>query len=203
MKPQQRMFSDCGPGFTLIELVTVLGLVALFAATVAVTWRPSSAARLQAAQMIVEQFVAEARERAAALQVPVRLVAVCDLHSNAAAASTRWHLRLFRAALAGPDGWQPDGSKVWLPEDVMIGASSTEMLPARLAEFGASVHVDDTGATVWYVEFQPDGGFQPRNESGEGVMAVSVAEHDGGSRRRTVQWRANGGMTRGVEEVSP
>jgi prepilin-type N-terminal cleavage/methylation domain-containing protein len=203
MKPGQRRFLDRGPGFTLIELVTVLGLVALLAATIAVTWRPSSAARLQAAQMIVEQFVAEARERAASSQGPVRLVATGEPSASTSTGPDRWQLRLFHHSLAEPDSWRPRGPEVWLPEDVVVVADSTEMLPAVPAEFGAGARLNQPGAVRLYVEFEPDGDFQPRNESGEGAITVCVADADGGWRRRTVQWRPNGGMTRGVEEQLP
>lgn len=178
-----------GFGFTLVELLAVLALLAIFLAGTVAVWRPTIAMTMVSSQKLVAQLVTEARTLAHTSQSTVRLVAGSGPGAGADAAGRGRWLRIFRADEMTPPTWLPVGPDHHLPRQIQIVPPSGRALSSPDTTLSAGPD------SALYAEFQPDGNFQPRSADGTGVIVLAPPQRDAGGTVHTVRWQVNGSVT--------
>jgi prepilin-type N-terminal cleavage/methylation domain-containing protein len=118
-------------GFTLLELLAVIALMALLLGTLGVALRrPGEAVALQAAQGTVASLCGAARARAALTGLNTRLVIAAD------PADAECHLRYLQIVQedpATPGHWLAEGSGFWLPRGAYIVPPPAATVPGNPA----------------------------------------------------------------------
>lgn len=166
-------------GFTLIELMVVIGIMVVLIGGVGFALRDTAGASLASAQNTLATLVGQARAQAAVNQTEARLL----IHAvRPPAGDADKYLRLLQVVIAVPAGsttWQAVGSPVYLPRGVYIVPTSTAGLLAQgitwlsnpvpvsspLGSAGNPNQPVGTAfngvGTVFFVEFKADGALNP------------------------------------------
>ena len=175
----------CAGGFTLIEMLVVIALVAALAAEIGIALRrPEESVALQSAQTTLCSLLNVARGRAAVAQQNVRLVIAAD-----PAASER-HLRFIQVVeqdAGDPANWLADGEGVFLPAGVYVVPPVPAAVPGNPAWPGSRcstalpssprlLTIDGAAAsTCYYVQFTP------RGTTGGGFLLLTVGHFIAGA----------------------
>ncbi len=197
-------------GFSLVELLVVIGLIALLAGSLGLALRrPGDGVALQAGQATLAAVCRAARTRAAATGEEVRLVVAVDPTD---AASRLRYLQVVREDPVNPDHWLAEGAGFWLPPGVYVVPPRADAVPGdatwpethcstALTPTAQALSINGTAAGLFYsVPFTARGTTRGGNVV---VTAGSVdAGADGPSLRfgqpddvRGVRLRASGALT--------
>ena len=164
--------------FTLIELMMVVGLIALLVAALGLSLGDTGGNSLASAQKVLGSLVGSARAQAAVNQTEARVLVY---GARPPAGDSDKYLRLLQVFIASPEGsntWVPVGGPVYLPRGLYVVPASTAGLlasgviwpanPAPLSTLGTAtgptqpVGTAFNGATtVLYVQFNADGTITP------------------------------------------
>jgi prepilin-type N-terminal cleavage/methylation domain-containing protein len=131
-------------GFTLIELIVVIGLIAFMVGAISLALGDTGGSSLASAQNSVAALVGAARAQAAVNQTEARVVIYAARPPGGDAEKYLRLLQVFVATPAGSKTWQAVGAPVYLPRGVFVVPTATTGLLA-------------TGV-VWPGELRP--GFQ-------------------------------------------
>lgn len=166
-------------GFTLIELMIVIGLVVLLVAGLTLALGDTGGNSLAGAQNVLSSLVNSARAQAAVNQTEARVVIYATRPPGGDAEK---YLRLLQVFIANPEGsktWAAVGQPVYLPRGVYVVPSATAGLlatgvvwPSNPQPVSKTLGTDGAPTTaqgnpffgasqVFYVEFQPDGSIKP------------------------------------------
>jgi hypothetical protein len=166
-------------GFTLIEMMSVIGLIVIVIAGVGFALRDNAGSSLAGAQNMLGSLVGQARAQAAVNQTESRLMVYA---TRPTAGDPEKYLRLMQVFIASPQGsttWTPVGDPVYLPRGVYFVPTTTTGLVASGVTWstnpapvsspigtgsnpGQPVGTAFNGAsTVFFVEFKADGSLNP------------------------------------------
>ncbi len=165
-------------GFTLIEVMTVVGLIVILVGGSSFALRDKAGSSLTSAQNTLAALVGQARAQAAVNQTEARLLVYAV---RTPAGDVEKYLRLLQVFIASPQGsttWVPVGSPVYLPRGVFLVPTPTTGLlaagvvwptnPAPLSTLGTAANPNQpvgtafNGAgTVFFLQFNPDGSLSP------------------------------------------
>ena len=174
---------DGWAGFTLLELLLVMALMAMLLSALRAAWRPGEGARRDAVRCW-EAEVALAREEAAAFGRPVLLAVLDPMHPSGDAprpADNRCRIGLFLLENEEPDpGWRVIPLRRWqpLPPGVMFSGGSVRGwdnfldAPPRLLVWHGKDR--DHSARLPVLRVDPDGGIAW--PAGEGPVGWCLAE---------------------------
>jgi type II secretory pathway pseudopilin PulG len=168
-----------GGGFTLIELMVVVGLIVTLVGGIGFALRDTAGSSLTNAQNTLATLVGQARAQAAVNQTEARLL----IHATRPPAGEREkYLQLLQVFIASPQGsntWQAVGSPVYLPRGVFFVPPTTTGLlaagvawPANPAPISTPLGNGGSPAqpagtafsgvnTTFFVEFRADGSLNP------------------------------------------
>lgn len=166
--------------FSLIEVMVVVGLIAVILGGFGFALRDSAGSSLVSAQNTLASLIGQARAQAAVNQTEAR---VFFYNLRPPGGDTEKYLRLCQVFIANPQGsttsWVPVGSPVYLPRGVYLVPNSTTGLlatgvtwltnPAPLSTpLGTGTVTNQTagsafinGNPVFFVEFKADGTINP------------------------------------------
>jgi prepilin-type N-terminal cleavage/methylation domain-containing protein len=114
-------------GFSLIELLVVIGLIAFLAGSLGLALRrPGGGVALQAGQATLAAVCRAARVRAASTGDEVRLVVAVDPTD---AAGRLRYLQVVHEDPANPDHWLAEGAGIWLPPGVYVVPPRADAVP--------------------------------------------------------------------------
>ena len=165
-------------GFTLIEVMTVVGLIVILVGGSSFALRDNAGSSLTSAQNTLAALVGQARAQAAVNQTEARLLVYAV---RTPAGDVEKYLRLLQVFIASPQGsttWVPVGSPVYLPRGVFLVPTPTTGLlaagvvwptnPAPLSTLGTAANPNQpvgtafNGAgTVFFLQFNSDGSLSP------------------------------------------
>lgn len=166
-------------GFTLIELMIVIGLIILLVSGLSLSLGDTAGNSLASAQNMVSSLVSTARAQAAVNQTEARVVIYATRPPSGDADK---YLRLLQVFVAAPEGsktWQAVGSPMYLPRGVYLVPQATAGLlaagvvwPSNPQPVSKTLGTDVSptqvtgtaffgASTVFYVEFEPDGSIKP------------------------------------------
>jgi prepilin-type N-terminal cleavage/methylation domain-containing protein len=181
VRPRSRRVRDNAPylepGFTLIELMIVIGLIALLVAGLSLSLGDTGGNSLAGAQKVVGSLVGSARAQAAVNQANARVVIY---GVRPPTGDVEKYLRLLQVFVDNAPGaakpnWIAVGSPVYLPRGLYVVPTSTTGLlasgvtwptnPAPLSSLGTDVAPNSAGpgtpfngaSTVFYLQFGPEG----------------------------------------------
>jgi type II secretory pathway pseudopilin PulG len=169
-------------GFTLIEILLVVGVMAALLVGWGMAGRDNSGRALLSAQRLVASLVGQARAAAQAGQVETRLVVGSADSPGGEDESDLRVLQLFRGDAPASGTWNPLGPAVHLPRGVRIIAASTSAHPGPVSNLRrgtaggrpADLSALDVDAG-WFLAFQPDGGC-PATDGAETRLVIAVAD---------------------------
>lgn len=164
-------------GFTLLELLVVIGLIALLAGGLTLALSDAGTNSLGAAQTTIATMVGTARAQAAVQQTDTRLAIYGQRPPTGDAEKYLRLLQVFRNETPGASTptWTPVGSAVTLPRGVYVVPTSTTGLlasgvtwqpnPPLLSTLGLAFNPGQPTGTAFgggnpnafYLEFKPDG----------------------------------------------
>ena len=165
--------------FTLIEMVSVVGLIVFLLAGFGFALRDNAGSALTSAQNTLGSLVGQARAQAAVNQTEARLLVYAVRPPSG---DVEKYLRLLQVFIASPQGsstWVPVGSPVYLPRGTyFVPTTTTGLLASGVAwptnpapvstpigtgtNPGQPTGTAFNGAgTVFYVEFKADGSLNP------------------------------------------
>lgn len=164
-------------GFTLIELMVVVGVIVLLVGGIGFALRDTAGGSLANAQNILATLAGQARAQAAVNQTEARVLIYAVRPPGGDADK---YLRLLQVFIASPQGsttWQPVGAPVYLPRGIYIVPASTAGLldgiawpanPAPVSTLGIGTNPNQPNgsaffgaSTVFYVGFRADGSLDP------------------------------------------
>lgn len=171
--------SDGEGGFTLIELMVVIGLIVFMVGAFSLSLGDTAGNALSSAQNTVAGLVGTARAQAAVNQTEARVVIYAVRPPSG---DPEKYLRLLQVFVANPSGsrtWAAVGAPVYLPRGVYVVPTTTTGLLATgvvwpsnpqpvskplgtdIAPTQAVGNPFSGANTVFYVEFQADGSVRP------------------------------------------
>jgi type II secretory pathway pseudopilin PulG len=180
-------------GFTMIELMIVIGLIIVLVAGLSLSLGDTAGNSLSSAQNQLASLVGSARAQAAVNQTEARLYLYA---TRPPGGDSEKYLRLLQVFVANPEGqtttWQAVGNPVYLPRGVYVVPTATagllstgvswpsnpQPVSKTLGTAGNPSPVTGTaffGSTQnFYVEFEPDGSIKPAS-SPYTQLAVATA----------------------------
>ena len=198
------------PGFTLVEVLVVVGIIMVAAATLGLVLRgPGEGVALQAGQATLAALCTAARARAAVTGAEARLVVSAD---PADAAGRLRYLQVVHADPAGSGRWLAEGGGWTLPAGIYVVPPTAAAVPGEpgwpegrcstaLAPAAEAMTINGVAAGPFYsVSFTPRG----TTRGGSVVLACGcVSEGAGGPRLvfgpadqvRGVRVRVSGALT--------
>ncbi len=163
-------------GFTLIELMIVIGLIILLVSGLSLALGDPAGNSLSSAQNLVASLAGTARAQAAVTQAEARVVVYAARPPSGDAEKYLRVLQVFRNEPAGSSAWVAVGTPVYLPRGVYLVPPSTAGLlapgvtwatnPAPLSTLNsgftlpaaaAPVGTPFNGATLFWLGYNPDG----------------------------------------------
>lgn len=166
-------------GFTLIEVMVVIGLIVFLVGGVGFALRDTGGSALANAQNALASLVGQARAQAAVNQTEARLMIYAVRPPTGDGEKYLRLMQVFRAEPQGSTTWVPVGAPIYLPTGIYLVPASTSGLlasgvtwqpnPAPLStpigtgtNPGQPVGTAFNGAsTVFYLEFKADGSISP------------------------------------------
>lgn len=106
--------------FTLVELLVVIGLIALLATTLGVALTGKTGSSLASAQQTVAALCGTARAQAALHQTETRIVVHATRPTTGHSDKYLRVLQVFRAEPDGSDAWMAAGPPVYLPRGIYL-----------------------------------------------------------------------------------
>lgn len=171
--------------FTLLELLVVMGLVALLAGMLGLAFRaPGGTTALQAAQATVAGLCGSTRACAALKGSDARLLVADD--PGAAEDRLRWLIVVYEDPSA-PGCWRSAGAGIRLPRDVFVVPPSPPTLPdgevwpasrrsSALSTTAANLTIDGAAAGCFYHV-----NFTPRGTTGGGTLVLTIGRRGSGA----------------------
>lgn len=167
--------------FSLLELLVVVGLIALLVGGIGIALRDSGGTSLAIAQTSLSSMVGAARAQAAVHQTRTRLYIYGSVPPAGEPDRFLRTLQVFREEPADSGNYQPGGAAVYLPRGIYVVPPSMAGLlapgitwpanPAPLSTFATPQPrpiqpAPTPGATFanasgYFIEFAPDGSFVP------------------------------------------
>lgn len=200
--------------FTLLEVLLVISLMAALAAGLGTAWRDRSRSGLATAQHLVATLAGQARAIAVARHTEARLVVFVGSPTT----DSDDHLRLvqvFHASSDGSDGWVPSAASQRLPRGFIVVPPAPPGSPIGASR--AAVSALSVGTTVGlpsessfraasrilFLEFRPDGSFQPADAVGGGRIVVARDSGESGTTvpARSILIRPNGSVVLPEETI--
>jgi len=213
MPPANEVHRLEAAAFTLLEVLLVISLMAALAAGLGTAWRDRSRSGLATAQHLVSTLLSQARATAVARQTESRLVIFVGSPTE-----SENHLRLvqvFHAGSAGSGEWVPGADPQRLPRGFIVVPPASSGAPigasgAAASELSIGTTAGLPGASsfraasrILFLEFRPDGSFQPAATGGGG--RIVVARNSGASPAtvpaRLILIRLNGSVVLPEETV--
>ncbi len=205
-------------GFTLLELLVVVGLITLLAAGVGFALRDNAGSALTSAQNSLGSLLGQARAQAAVNQTEARLLIYAVRPPSGDAEKYLRLLQVFRAEPQGSTTWVAAGAPVYLPRGIYVVPPSTTGLlasgvvwpanPSPVSNLGTAANPGQpTGTpfnganTVFFLQFNADGTFTPPTQPyvkialATGTVANSVPQFNNAGAVRGVLLRPSGAVT--------
>lgn len=207
-------------GFTLIEVLAVVGIIALIAAGIGLSLRDTGGSSLTSAQNAIATLVGQTRAQAAVNQTEARLLIY---GTRPPSGDAEKFLRLVRVVVAETPGlastrWLSVGPPVYLPRGVFVVPNPTTGLiasgvawPTNPAPVSTLLNVqrytivnDVPGADTYYaIEYRPDGtlnttlGNQPyaKIAIGTGALANNLPQFNNAGAVRGFIFRPTGALS--------
>jgi hypothetical protein len=175
--------SRCG-GFTLIEIMSVIGLIVILIGGFGFALRDNAGSSLTSAQNTLGSLVGQARAQAAVYNTDVRLI-IYSVRPPGGTDSVEKYLRVIQVIrnetpFATAATWVAVGSPVYLPRGIFVVPNPTSGLlasgvtwpanPAPVSSLNPGFLVPVSaaplgtpffGATAFYIEFKADGSLIP------------------------------------------
>ena len=166
-------------GFTLIEIMSVIGLIVILIGAFGFALRDNAGSSLTSAQNTLGALVGQTRAQAAVHQTEARLLVYAVRPPTG---DPEKYLRLLQVFIASPQGsttWVPVGSPVYLPRGTYFVPTATTGLlaagvtwPTNPAPVSSPIGTDSNpnqpagtafngATTVFFVEFKADGSLTP------------------------------------------
>jgi type II secretory pathway pseudopilin PulG len=200
--------------FTLLEVLLVISLIAALAAGLGRAWWDRSRSGLATAQHLVGTLLSQARATAVARQTETRLV----VFVGSLATDSGNHLRMLQvlhADAAGTSEWMPSAEPQRLPRGFIIVPPASPGSPVGTISPAASqltigttagLPIESTlraASRILFMEFRPDGSFQPGDIMGGGRVVVARDSGDSGTSvpTRSILIRPNGSVVLPEETV--
>jgi prepilin-type N-terminal cleavage/methylation domain-containing protein len=116
-------------GFTLVELLVVIGLIAFLAGALGLALRsPGEAVALQAGQATLARLCSAARARAALTGQNARLVVAADPTD---AGNRLRYLQIVHEDPVNTNRWMADGAGFWLPRGIYVVPPPADAVPGN------------------------------------------------------------------------
>lgn len=201
-------------GFTLIELMIVIGLIILLVGGLSVSLRDTAGSSLSSAQNLVGSLVGTARAQAAVNQTQARVAVYA---TQPPTGDPEKYLRLVQVFVLNQatNAWAPVGSPAYLPRGVYVvpttapsganlatGVGAWMASPSPVSTFAAGVLTAQPAGTafggtpqVLYLEFGPEGSVFPATPPYNKFVVATAALSSTNNNRPTF---TNPGAVRGV-----
>lgn len=155
-------------GFSLIELLVVIGIIGVLSTVGVVSMRDSSGSALRAATNIIAAQVQSARTAAILGNTEVRML-IEDSTTDEENGFRR--LRLVRKVAGSADDWEAVGPPIRLPKGVFIDMGPETPHSTRDSTVALPLTMDWSGKSYYYYEFSSTGTLE-KNAGGRIVIAA-------------------------------
>jgi len=172
-------------GFTLVEMLVVIGLIAFLAASLGLALRsPGQGMALQAGQATVATLCAAARARATVTGRDARLVISAD---PADADGRCRYLQIVQEDPVNPDRWLAEGAGFWLPPGIYVVPPRADAVPGNaawpearcstaLSTSAQALTINGGAAGLFYTVL-----FTARGTTRGGSLVLTVGRRDAGT----------------------